>query len=521
MGHWTDLFLALPLPESWLEGLLFLTFGLHLLFVLLMLGTAMLGFVFFLKAWLERDAAGQLWNKKVVTTHLGLKSLAVVLGVGPLLLIQVRYSHAFFTATGLFAYAWLAVIPLLIVAFLTIDAFGHKIVGRPWLPLLCGILGLGALLTVPAIFTGALSLMERQGFWPDFAAKGPHFDAVFSPHWLLRYLHILGAALVFGAAFHLFFSAKDQPGKAERLRLWLLGGTLLQVVIGIPLVFSVAEGLDWPVLAAVTIGAGAAMLALWSLRPAEPGAPTRSARALLVLLPVLFVSMLAARQLLQDRALATAHALAREARADRSKALTPYREAALAAFKTKLSVVYDNGETIFAGACQPCHGQTGRGDGPAARRLLIPAEDLSAIRADRAYLYGILQNGTNGSGMPYFRFFDRDKLERLLDTLGSRFAMFDTVPTPARPAADQAKRLWDATCSTCHGPDGGGSAFGRTLLPAPPDLRHFSLTPERALAVITDGYPGTVMQPYRDLPESVRQDLAGISNGWRAATAVR
>lgn len=227
MGHWTDLFLALPLPESWLEGLLFLTFGLHLLFVLLMLGTAMLGFVFFLKAWLERDAAGQLWNKKVVTTHLGLKSLAVVLGVGPLLLIQVRYSHAFFTATGLFAYAWLAVIPLLIVAFLTIDAFGHKIAGRPWLPLLCGAVGLGALLTVPAIFTSALSLMERQGFWPDFAAKGPHFDAVFSPHWLLRYLHILGAALVFGAAFHLFFSAKDQPGKAERLRLWLLGATLL------------------------------------------------------------------------------------------------------------------------------------------------------------------------------------------------------------------------------------------------------------------------------------------------------
>jgi len=263
------------------------------------------------------------------------------------------------------------------------------------------------------------------------------------------------------------------------------------------------------------------MLMLWSLRPAAPGAPARSARALLVLLPLLFVSMLAARQLLQDRALGTPHALAREARADRSKALTPYREAALTAFKTKLSVVYDNGETIFAGACQPCHGPAGRGDGPAARRLLIPAEDLSAIRADRAYLCGILQNGTNGSGMPYFRFFDRDKLERLLDTLGARFALFDAVPAPAQPAGAQAKRLWDTTCSTCHGPDGGVSAFGRTLLPAPPDLRHFSLTPERALAVITDGYPGTVMQPYRDLPETVRQDLAGISNGWRAATAAR
>ena len=38
MTPWTDLFLAMPLPENWQNGLLFLTFGLHLLFVLLMLG---------------------------------------------------------------------------------------------------------------------------------------------------------------------------------------------------------------------------------------------------------------------------------------------------------------------------------------------------------------------------------------------------------------------------------------------------------------------------------------------------
>ena len=239
MTQWNDLFLRMPLPESWQNGLLFVSFGVHLLFVLLMLGTALLGLLFFLQKCLTGEGGAQLWNKQIVHTHLGLKSLAVVLGVAPLLIVQVRYSHAFFTATGLFSYAWLAIIPLLIVAFLLIDAFGHKIEVNTWLAFICGVLGVGALLTVPAVFTGALALMERQALWPAFAAEGFSPDGAFAAHWLLRYLHILGAALVFGAAFHLFFSTRKHPEKAPRLRNWLFGATLAQVVIGLPLVFSV------------------------------------------------------------------------------------------------------------------------------------------------------------------------------------------------------------------------------------------------------------------------------------------
>ena len=108
MNQWTDLFLAMPMPETWLHGLLF---------VLLMLGTAALGLLFFMHTWMSGEAGPQVWSKQVIGTHLGLKSLAVVLGVAPLLIIQVRYSYAFFTATGLFSYAWLSVIPLLIAAF--------------------------------------------------------------------------------------------------------------------------------------------------------------------------------------------------------------------------------------------------------------------------------------------------------------------------------------------------------------------------------------------------------------------
>ena len=52
-----------------------------------------------------------------------------------------------------------------------------------------------------------------------------------------------------------------------------------------------------------------------------------------------------------------------------------------------------------------------------------------------------------------------------------------------------------------------GSAFGRGLKPPPPDLSRFSLTPEITFDIITNGYTGTVMQPFRNLPEAVRWGL--------------
>lgn len=516
MTQWTDLFLKMPLPENWLHGLLFVAFGLHLLFVLLMLGTALLGLMFFLQRWFSRDKAPDYWNSRVVRSHLGLKSLAVVLGVAPLLIIQVRYSYGFFTVTGLFSYAWMAIIPLLIIAFLFIDAFAHTMEVHTWLAAACVVVGVGALLTVPAVFTGALSLMEREHLWPSFAAKG-FFDLnrAYAVHWLLRYLHIVGAALVMGAAFHLFFSTREHPEKAPHLRNWLFGATLAQVVIGIPLVYSVSGRMNWPITATVTVGAAVAMLVLWVMRPTSTGLAGNGPRSLLVLLPVLLVAMLTSRQILQDRAVQPLHARLEAAEKARSEALAPYRQKALAAFQYKLDTVYDKGPTIYDGACQPCHGAGGRGDGPAASRLLVPAEDIAAIRADRDYIYAILKDGTPGSAMPYFRLYDRDKLERLMDTLSERFSMFaPPVKSPHRVGASNL-RVWADTCSVCHGMDGGVSAFGRTLLPAPPDLRAYSLTHEHALAVITNGYPGTAMQPFRAYPAQTLEDLAVISNSFR------
>jgi len=293
---------------------------------------------------------------------------------------------------------------------------------------------------------------------------------------------------------------------------------LFQVVVGIPLLATVASPLSTAALAAVTIGAAAAMMLIWGFRAQEPEPPHPRGRLravrLLVLLPVIFAAMLAARQWIQESALAGIRAEALSDRARQAEALSVRQSQALAAFNAKLRTVYDNGKTIYAGSCQPCHGQGGTGDGDAARRLLIPPEDLSSLRIDKAYAYEILLRGVPGSDMPYFTVFDRRKLESLLDELDSRFSML-AAPSAKAPVDEQARQVWSTTCATCHGQEGEVSAFGKTLRPAPPDLTRQALEPARGLTVITEGYPGTVMQPYRDLPEQVRADLAALSGHLR------
>lgn len=247
MQQWTDLFLNMPLPESWMRGLLFVTFGLHLLFVLLMLGTALLSLVLFARPVAAALALAALEQARGAFAHGAQKSLAVVLGVGPLLIMQVSHSHTFFTVTVLFSYAWLAIIPLLIMAFLLIDAFAHKLSANAWLALFCGLVGVAALLTVPAIFTGALTLMGRPQSWADFAARGIRMDTDWMPHWVLRYLHIVAgrsAGLWRGLSPVLFCQKRRAQNQAAAQ---MAHQTLaVQAVIGFALLTTILPQLSSP-----------------------------------------------------------------------------------------------------------------------------------------------------------------------------------------------------------------------------------------------------------------------------------
>lgn len=517
MGQTTDLFLRMPMPEGWLHLILFVIFGLHLLFVLLMLGTAMMSLVFYLQNKLSPDGIDPAWNRSFLKPHLGLKSIAVVLGVGPLLVMQIIYSYGFYTTTGLYSYSWLAIIPLLIVAFLLIELFEHRMTTGTLLPLTAGVLGLGALLTVPAIFTGVLSLMERPGDWAAFGAHKISLSELYIPHWLFRYLHVLGAAIVFGAAFHLFVTAKGDLDKKSLMRRWMLGGILFQVVVGVPLLISVSSIFNWQVLAAVTVGTAAAMIAAWMMLSCRDGRKT--AYGLLWILPVVFVSMLMARQFLQDSTMIVQNNQVIALQKVQDKDLTQFKSQALKIYQSKLNTIYDNGATIYDGSCSSCHGATGLGDGPSGRRLLIKPEVLAAVRANRKYLRSLVLDGVEGTGMPYFRMFDGHKIDDLLDEMQLRFAIFDKASSGPKGDKVVAKSIWANTCVTCHGESGAVTKFGSTLHPIPPDLRYYSLSPQRSMEIISNGYPGTVMQPYRQLPLATRQGLVDLVAGLRDMSA--
>jgi mono/diheme cytochrome c family protein len=79
----------------------------------------------------------------------------------------------------------------------------------------------------------------------------------------------------------------------------------------------------------------------------------------------------------------------------------------------------------------------------------------------------------------------------------------------------KANQIYTETCSGCHGMDGKGSHLSRGFKPRPPDLTAYSLLPQQAFEVITNGYPGTVMPIFGSLPENVRWGLVKIINDKR------
>jgi mono/diheme cytochrome c family protein len=242
-----------------------------------------------------------------------------------------------------------------------------------------------------------------------------------------------------------------------------------------------------------------------------------------IALPVLMlilVSMLLSRQSIQDRSLLPLQKQLEASAIAYGNDLKPFEQQALGAYGESVKVVYDNGETIYSRSCSFCHGVKGDGRGMEAKGLTIPPEDISAIRTTRGYLHTILAGGISGSAMPYFTFFDRYKLDSLIDYLDKKNRVLSLPDPPpvkiSKTIFQQAAKVYDETCSACHGKDGRGSALSKGLQPPPPDLTVYSLSPERALDVITNGYPGTAMSSFASLKTNVRWGLVMIVNEKRS-----
>jgi mono/diheme cytochrome c family protein len=511
MNQINDLTLTPPISPGWIISLLFTAFTLHLLFVLLMLGTAIIAFVYFIDARWRYETEIE-WNKTTFKSFTAHKSLAVVLGIGPLLLIQVGFTIPFFSAINLFAPYWLLIIGLLIAAFLAMDLLSHLIDKSRYFNLFVGIIGLSCLLAVPGIFVLMLVTTENSSNWLMMLSNGYEMGSGLAVHWVFRYGHILGAAIVFGAVFHYFFTSRNSSKKRRVMLYWMANGILFQVVDGSLLLISLPHKPDVAGSIFVITGIISAMIFLWWVFSLLNSTKSLSLPWAALLLMVVLVGMLLIRQELQSRSVVPLVRGVERNREQYEDIVNTYHDTSLAEYADFTSVEYYSGKVIYERACAFCHGREADGDGPEAKHLKIPPADIAAIRSTRPYLHRILMVGVPGSGMPYFAHFLENRLENTIDFLHEHYQVLAPPPPIPVHISDsilaKAEETYTETCSACHGMDGGGTSTSKGFRPPPPDFRYYVLAPKRSFQIISDGYPGTMMFAFEDdIDEHVRWGL--------------
>jgi mono/diheme cytochrome c family protein len=511
----SDLLLAAPLPGRLMEALLFGLFAIHMLFVLFAVGTALLAVSHLIAArWGGRSEQAP-WADGMLKTFMAHKSMAVVFGVGPLLLIQVGFTLPFFVALNLIAPAWILIIGLLIAAFLALDGLGQHPGLHAHLQVLVGLIGLALLLAVPGIFVAALITAEHSSQWLAIAANRYVLPRGLSWHWLLRYLHVIGAAVVFAGAFHYLASGRAASEKRRALYRWVVGGIVLQMLLGLPLYLLLPERPG----VATNVAFGIGVIAVVAMLVVVLRQRSLDYRLVPSLLAATLLFMLLTRQANQHRGLLAPQLAGRQAAAAYRAELQPYRAAALAEYSGDLRAAREGSRTVYAQACAFCHGAAGKGDGVEAPGLAIAPQDLTAVRTTREHFNQTVLQGIPATAMPGFAFLGWDKVNSVTSDLDRRYHVLGQpkpVTAPVSPSAlEQAQRIWLGSCLRCHGMNGTGDVeTARTLAPPPPDFTTYTVTPERALHVITRGYPGTAMPSFAAYPEGVRWGLVRVVGGF-------
>jgi hypothetical protein len=195
--------LGQPAPFALLWALLMLLFLLHLLAMNVMLGGSIIGAVARVRAGRgnhPHDAQLAAWFAAAMPV---LIATAVTLGVAALLFLQVLYGRLFFTSSVLIGWFWLAVIPVLVLAYglayrLAFGSAREAGAGRvaSW-ALALGLVALGF------VYVNNMSLLIRPDrFVPMYVGSAQSFHLnLGDPTFLPRFLHmVLGAVAVAGLA---------------------------------------------------------------------------------------------------------------------------------------------------------------------------------------------------------------------------------------------------------------------------------------------------------------------------------
>ncbi|NVB42780.1 cytochrome c [Pseudenhygromyxa sp. WMMC2535] len=371
-----DIPLPLPANPYFLEVLLVLAFLAHIIFVNLMVGGSILVLGFEIRGLRVRDY-DKLARMLAATVTVN-KSLAVVLGVAPLLLINVLYTVHFYTANALTGAAWIMVIPTVALTFLLI--YLHKYSWdrlRELEVVHIAILALAVLLLlmIPLIFLANVNLMLLPDQWTEVHG---FLSTLALPNVFPRYFHFLSASLILTSLYgvHLVRGPKfEEYGPFETLTR----GRIIRSFYAIAFVVSLAQFLIGPlvlltlpaqathasVVLTVLLGASLAVPAVWmmwkELSSREPSGARLPFIVACLSLTVLCMGL--------GRHFARATALDDHRRAMAEETERYLAEAEQAAYDQEMGISraasgVSEGEHLFKMNCSGCHALDRRVVGP-------------------------------------------------------------------------------------------------------------------------------------------------------------
>ncbi|MEJ2881427.1 c-type cytochrome [Pedobacter sp. GR22-6] len=283
-----DIPLPLPIPETLLVAVLIVSFLIHIVFVNLMLGGSLLTFWCQIKGLKEKEydtLAHEI--AKTITVN---KSLAVVMGVAPLLSINALYTLYFYTANSLTGLMWIAIIPLVTVAFLL--TYLHK---YTWTvlannkPLHATIIAIACaiFLFIPLIFLTNINLMLFPEKWGSI--KG-FMSALTLPNVFPRYLHFIFASFAATGLFLFWYiGRKNYPFETIFKKLTryeirkkayslVLAASGIQFLVGpIVLLTLPSKGMGWNLMLVIFSGVVVAIPAMYWIYKAITGPKHRLA----------------------------------------------------------------------------------------------------------------------------------------------------------------------------------------------------------------------------------------------------
>ena len=416
-----DLELPLPLPGGVLKVLLVFLFLVHILFVNLMVGGSTYALLFEILGRF-RDKYDRLAHAVSRTITVS-KSLAVVLGVAPLLAINLAYTHYFYSANVLTGAAWLMILPAVILAFLL--SYLHNYTWESWAVHLKGLhIAVGAAAavlfwTIPLIFLTNVNLMLFPVRWTEVSG---FISALLLPNVLPRYAHFMFACLSVTALFAVPYFGRERAvsmagwSKPELVRTFYqiaLITTLAQFLFG-PLNFFTlpVHGLAWKVYGLFALGVVSALLLtslLWRAAARGEAGFGGQYSLILLLLTATVVAMAFGRHAYRERAVLP-H---RQQMADKTE--TKYWNADAARARARMGITAEamaGPESDFQANCSVCHAPAKTLVGPSLAEIAEIYRDDAAGLVSWTRAPGVKRGGIP---MPPFQHLGEVKLKRIAE----------------------------------------------------------------------------------------------------------